>query len=383
MEAIELAGRKFWESRVNHIARNPLESAAGRGLSVFARVDIGVEGWCFFQTSGTEGAPKWVGLPKAAFLESARHVNAHFQLGGDDVWAIALPLHHVGGFAITARACVSGARVAEFPWRWDAREFAAFCKREAVTVVSLVPTQVFDIVAAGLACPERLRTVIVGGGLLSPALAARARGLGWRVLKTYGMTEAASMVAAQSLEGDPADEAMLVLPQWEASVDEEQALTLKGPCLARGYATRCADGAWSWMEIDREAGLRTRDRAVLSGESGRQQLSFLGRESSFVKILGELVSLGALQERIEAAARDCGFTRRVVIASVPDERRESRLVLVIEGTRVAAAASESLIARYNAGALPFERIETVREIERLPLAAVGKVDMAGLAVLLR
>lgn len=382
MEAIELASRLFWEASANHIAQNPLSPAAGRGLAAFARADLGADGWCFFQTSGTEGAPKWAGLTKAAFLESARRVNAHFQLAAEDVWGLALPLHHVGGFAITARAFLSGARVAAFPWRWDARDFAVFCKRAGATVVSLVPAQVFDIVAAGLPCPERLRAVIVGGGQLSAALAARARELGWRVFKTYGMTEAASMVAAQALDDDPADEAMLVLPHWQASTDKEQVLTLKGPSLARGYATRSADGAWSWAATDPGAGLRTRDRAALSGESGRQRLRFLGRESSFVKVLGELVSLGAAQERMEAAARHCGFTRRVMTTSVPDERWESRLVLVIEGTRIAAAARESLLSSYNAEAPPFERIETVREVERLPLTPVGKVDMAALAHLL-
>jgi O-succinylbenzoic acid--CoA ligase len=238
-------------------------------------------------------------------------------------------------------------------------------------------------VDAALPCPASLRTVIVGGGQLSSALAVRALDLGWRVVKTFGMTEAASMVAAQGPDDDPADGGMLVLPHWQASADEQQTLTLKGPALAKGYATRSAEGAWSWTAIDPEAGFRTRDRVELSGEAGRLRLRFLGRESSFVKILGELVSLVALQERIEAAARRCGFSRRVVIATVPDARSESGLVLVIEGSGASAAARESLLASYNAAALPFERIEIVREVESLPLVSLGKVDAIRLGELLR
>lgn len=383
MEAIELASRRFWESNANHIAPNPRAPSEGRGLAAFAKADLKAQGWCFFQTSGSEGAPKWVGLTKEALLKSAREVNTHFQLGADNVWGVALPLHHVGGFAITARAFLSGARLAVFPWRWDAREFAVHCQRAGITVASLVPTQVFDIVAAGLSCPPSLRTIIVGGGQLSTALAERARHLGWRVRRTYGMTEAASMVAAQGAGDDPADDTMQVLPHWQAIVDEEHRLTLKGPSLARGYATRSGDGAWSWTAIDAEAGFRTRDRVEVIGAGAALRLRFLGRESTFVKLLGELVSLAAIQERIEAAAHHCGFSRRVVISTVPDERREARLVLVIEGRGTTAAAREALLAGCNAEAPPYERIEIVREVESLPVTPIGKVDMARLTELLR
>ena len=383
MEATDLATSAFWESHTNHIACNPLSPGDADGLDAFARRDLGAKGWCFFQTSGSEGAPKWVGLTKEAFLESARRVNAHFALGSRDVWAVALPLHHVGGFSIAARSFLSGARVAAFSARWDAGEFAAFCERERATVTSLVPAQIFDLVASAARCPVALEKVIVGGGGLSAPLAARALELGWRTCRTYGMTEAASQVAARPSGVDLPEGAMEILPLWETSVDHDHILTIKGPSLARGFATRAADGRWSWSPIDPVAGLRTRDRVELLVAGGRRCLRFLGRDASFVKILGELVSLSALQERVELAAGEAGYDRRLIVIALPDERRDSRLVLVVEGGEGDRALADAVLAAYHERSPPFERIEEVRVMERLPVTAIGKTDLPRLAELLR
>ncbi len=77
--------------------------------------------------------------------------------------------------------------------------FAEEMNEGAVTLTSLVPTQVHDLVQCALACPPSLRAVVVGGAELDPVLGERARELGWPVLQSYGMTEAASQVATASL----------------------------------------------------------------------------------------------------------------------------------------------------------------------------------------
>ena len=69
-----------------------------------------------------------------------------------------------------------------------------------VTHTSLVPTQVHDLVKADLRAPETLKAIVVGGGHLDAATGRLARTLGWPVLASYGMTEAASQIATQTLE---------------------------------------------------------------------------------------------------------------------------------------------------------------------------------------
>ncbi len=377
MEAAELSTERFWHSPKNHIAVNPLRPGESEGLAEFAAKDIGAKGWCFFQTSGSEGRPKWAGLEKRAFLISADAVNRHFGLGSGDRWLIALPLHHVGGFSITARCFAAGSSAVQMRGKWDAASFASLCMKSAAAAVSLVPAQLHDLVQQRIPCPAPLRAAIIGGGVLPPSLRDQARGLGWPVFATYGMTEAASQVASESAECSE----LQVLPHWSAAVDDAGVLALRGDALAKGYAIRDAAGSWSWQPIDPAAGLRTRDRVRLRQEGSRCFLQFLGRESAFVKVLGELVNLDALQARLDAAADQLGSQARPLIVAVPHERQESALLAVTDADLPDDAAAR-LLAAFNASSLPFEQIARIRRIAAIPRSALGKVEMAKLLEML-
>ena len=80
----------FWQGAETHVACAPGESA--EGLAAWMEQAHGAQGWCLFQTSGTEGQRKWVALTKAAMLISARAVNAHFTVTVADHWLLALPV---------------------------------------------------------------------------------------------------------------------------------------------------------------------------------------------------------------------------------------------------------------------------------------------------
>lgn len=169
--------REFWSSNVNHIALNPHHCVDADGLEEFAAAQ-GLRGVCFFQTSGSEGSPKWVALPKDAFLISGQAVNAHFEVKVEDRWLIALPLHHVGGFAIHARAHLSGSGLVQDQSRWQPDAFIETCKREGITLVSLVPTQVHDLIRNRRRAPPDLRVAIIGGGGVVDGTGHRCAGSG-------------------------------------------------------------------------------------------------------------------------------------------------------------------------------------------------------------
>ncbi|MCE9519375.1 MAG: AMP-binding protein [Verrucomicrobia bacterium] len=184
---------RFWDANDVHIAANPQRPGDAIGLEEFATSRDDLRSLLYFQTSGSEGLPKWVGLPRSAFMASARSVNAHLEATSRDRWLIALPLHHVGGFSILARCHDNGAGFFHWQNKWDAADFAAVCAVEKISLTSLVPTQVFDLVQANLEAPPSLRAIIVGGGSLEKNLGARARTLGWPVLQSYGMTMIVSL----------------------------------------------------------------------------------------------------------------------------------------------------------------------------------------------
>lgn len=342
------------------------------GLAEMAVHELKARDWCFFQTSGSEGKRKWVGLTKQSLLASAAAVNAHFHIAAQDHWLLALPTHHVGGFGILARAQLSGSPVTRLEGKWNAMAFVDACNTARATLASLVPTQVFDIVSARLACPPSMRVVLVGGGALSPDIALRAQQLGWPLCRTYGMTETASQVASQAQDGDD----MEVLPIWDLSTGADGVLTIRGSALAQGHAMQEA-GAWSWQPIPPETGLRTRDRVELWTAGGKRHLRFIAREAGVVKILGELVSLGPIQERIDALRLQMGFLDGdAAVCDVADARKEAGLVLGVSGMRDADASR--LQAALNAELRPLEQITDLRHLETIPRSELGKVRLADL-----
>ncbi|MCA1963866.1 MAG: AMP-binding protein, partial [Prosthecobacter sp.] len=359
----------FWNDESCHIARDPKRPENASGLEEWA-AGIGMKKVCFFQTSGSEGRPKWVCLEKQAFLISGEAVNRHLASDKSDCWLVALPQHHVGGFAIQARAMLSGARIVSHLDRWQPESFYQACMDSRATLVSLVPTQVHDLVHAALRSPPSLRAVIVGGGSMSLELATAARSLGWPVLQSYGMTEAASQIATQ-LPHAP-HRPMAVLPHWQTRLDEKGRLVIRGPALALGYVTQAPHKGWLWHPIGPE--LVTRDIVALNQDKDRCWLEFIGREIGFVKILGELVHLAPLQSKLNDLALVLNMPTPPVLVPLPDNRRETKLLLAAE----LHPNADKLLHMYNQAVEPLHQVSDLRTVSAIPYTALGKVDLIAL-----
>lgn len=366
METAVMPTQEFWNDGGVWIAES-VRTQEGEALAKFAAQELQVKNWCFFQTSGTEGRRKWVGLSKESLLVSAQTVNSHHDISRLDHWLLALPLCHVGGFGVLARSFVSGSKVSQFHGKWDAPAFARQCEEIEATLTSLVPTQVFDLVASKLKAPGSMRAVLVGGGALNSEIEAAALDLGWPVRKTYGMTETASQVASQSVTGGE----MEVLPIWQLETDATGLLTVRGEALAQGYAVHDEDHHWLWEPISAGLGLRTRDRVILWHEGDRRLLRFAGRDANTIKIMGELVALGPIQDRIDALRLRLGLSEGdAAVCDLPDARKEAKLVLVVSGMSLRVA--EQLKTSLNSSLRPYERVEDVRLTPSIPRNELGK-----------
>lgn len=371
-------GNTFWLSDEPHVAVSPHRPEDAAGLAEFATASAETRNLLYFQTSGSEGIPKWVGLSRVAFLSSARAVNAHLEASSKDRWLIALPLHHVGGFAILGRCHAAGSSFFHMEEKWNAGRFVELCSQEGITLASLVPAQVYDLVQGRHEAPVSLRAVVVGGGALAKNIGLRAVSLGWRVLQSYGMTEACSQIATEPLDHlyagfDP--DSLEVLPGWDLQASEAGTLTVRGPALASGYAMK-RDGLWSWEPIDAVGGLVTRDHVQLWRHGTRRFLRFLGRDSSFVKVLGELVNLTSLQARLDGLAVQAGLPPgTAVILPMDDPRKDTRLVLVGEPP---AERLDALLHQLNVTSAGYERLQESRVVTALPRTSLGKLDAAAL-----
>lgn len=339
-------------------------AAAGTGVPDLAQAP----GLIFFQTSGSTAAPKWIGHTRGGLLRSAQVVNAHLAVEASSCWGLLLPLHHVGGFGVAARVRQAGCRLAVFDARWNAAAAAAWLERERVTHTSMVPTQVFDLVSAGVRAPGGLVAVVVGGGHLPVELGSKARELGWPVLASYGMTEAASQIATQGLDAldriyQPSP--LPVLPHWRLQVDGEGVLSLAGESLFAGQLVQQGE---VWVYQPREGSYwRSNDRVELRGNL----LTPLGRADLQVKVLGELVDLEAIERRLVALADGRLAAGNLVVVALPDPRSGHRLLPIFDAACDPALVA-GVLATYAATAPGYARLPAPVFLADFPRSPLGK-----------
>lgn len=191
-------------------------------------------------TSGTTARPKAVELTRAGLEASGAGGNAALGLEADDRWLVCLPLHHVAGLAILARAAVGGHAVTVHP-SFDAAAVAASPRDERTTLVSVVPTMLGRLLDAGAPLHEYHR-VVVGGAPLPAALRGRAERLGVPVVDAYGLSETWGGFV---LDGIP-------IPGADVTIGEDAEIRVRGPMVFRGYradpdATAAAFDADGWF----------------------------------------------------------------------------------------------------------------------------------------
>ena len=363
-----------WDDRGTEILVNPRLTADDRThvLRLIAAVPP-LDAHVWLTTSGATGRLKPVALSKQALLVSARAVNEHLASDAHDVWLNVLPPFHVGGLGIHARAHLSGARVVSLE-RWDVAAFGARLTADAVTLTSLVPTQVFDLVQAARHAPPSLRAVVVGGGALDPELWRRARALRWPLLPSYGATECASQIATAAPSGamDEDPPPLRLLPHVQVRTAADGRLEVHSDALFTGYAT-----ASGLDDPKREGWWRTNDLGGVQGDT----FTVHGRADEMLKVGGELVHLAALETRLAEIIAAVAPGTDAALVRVADPRLEW-----VVGLAVATADSDTATRvrdAYNAAVLPFERARVAHRVASVPRTALGKVARGALEEVFR
>lgn len=352
-----------WNSEQTHILFSPKKYSSEEQAQVMAllpRLDAHI----WIESSGTTGASKWLALSKRAFLASAYAVNQHLQTTKEDRWLCALPLYHVGGLSIFARAYLSYSEVILLSEKWSTEEFLKILAKEKITLTSLVPTQVYDLVKAKINAPESLRAVVVGGAALSEELYLQARALGWPLLPTFGMTECCSQVATASLESLKSQKFpwLKILPHVQLRLDKDGCVQVASEALAT--AVVYIEGDQVRIEDPKSEGFwPTRDQVELHED----HLQFIQRLDDVVKIAGEQVSLAKLNNLLMSFVEK----EDQVLVATPSERWGSQIDLVTTKEQFARLQPE--LEKYNQKVMPFERIQNIYFVENLPRTELGKI----------
>ena len=169
-----------WHSKECLFLHNPKLPEEDKELLAKLQSELpDIPGCIWILTSGTTtlNQYKWVALKKKAFLASAKAVNEHIAATDKDIWLNVLPTFHVGGLAVWARAYLSHASVVVCSGNWDPHKFIHKLEKNNITLTSLVPAQLYDLVYSELQCPPSVRVIFIGGGALSEELYLKARNL--------------------------------------------------------------------------------------------------------------------------------------------------------------------------------------------------------------
>jgi len=298
-------------------------------------------------TSGTTGAARAVELTWSGLEHSARVVSA--ALGADpgrDRWLCTLPLHHVAGLAVLARAHVTGVGL-------------AFDAESPATLAAAVPTQLARLDA------RRFRAVLVGGGPLPPGT-----DLPPNAVTTYGLTETFGGIVH---DGRP-------LPGTEVALDEGRVpvgtapgtglIRIRTPSLMRGYR---GDPAATAAAVDEHGWLTTSDLGTLDGGD---RLAIVGRADDVVVTGGVNVAPWAVEEVLAGHPA----VAEVGVGGVPDATWGHRVVAyVVTREGWADVSLDELRELARSRLTPAELPRQVVHVSRLPRTTSGKLRRRALA----
>jgi O-succinylbenzoic acid--CoA ligase len=348
-------------------------------------------------TSGSTGVPQVVALGLDA-IEAAASASAR-RLGGTGRWLLAMPTTHIAGMNVVVRSLLAGHDPVTMPQgSFTAEAFLASWRAAdgpRARYVSLVPTQLARLVRAatsegsvdspdhaGLrACLTALNAVLVGGAAPDPALIAAARGLGMRVVVTYGCAETCGGVV---YDGVPLD-------GTEVRLDPAGRIAITGVSLALGYVeTTRSPGEDPHPDAGSrfftESGRRWFGTSDLGAMLPTGRLAVLGRADDVIVTGG--IKVAPLP--VEQVLRSHPGVDDAVVVGVPDPEWGQRVAALVvprhdidgsAGNSLGASPDEPLWstglrelvrARFGRAATP----DPVLPVSALPRLASGKVDRA-------
>ncbi|MGC8561220.1 MAG: MFS transporter [Phycisphaerae bacterium] len=340
-------------------------------------------------TSGSESLPKAVPLTHTNLLTNIRDALKSFKVYEQDCFLGMLPPFH--SFGLTGAMLLpllAGAAVIHYPNPNDVTTLAKLTARWRVSILLGTPTFISNILRA--ARDEDLSSVrlcVTGAEKCPPAVydLLRSRCNKATILEGYGITECSPIVSVVRAEHPkpgsigrplPSVECAIVQPETEepCAVNQTGMLLVRGPSIFSGYMNY--QGPSPFVQWRGKPWYRTGDLVSIDDDG---DLTFRGRLKRFVKIGGEMVSLPAIEEAIQACFPGHQDGPGVAVVSTPDDD-QPELVLFTTAEIDRAAANEAIRA---AGLSGLHNIRAVRHVDALPTLGTGKTDYRTLAELLK
>lgn len=337
-------------------------------------------GLCY--TSGTVGRPRGVLYThRSNYLHTLRVLQADaFALTGEDTVLVAVPMFHANGWGLPFAGPAVGARMVLPGRSTDPAHLYQLIVSEQVTIASAVQTVWLGLVEyleqVGGELPT-LRRIVIGGSHCPDALLQRIEErLHVRVQTSWGMTELSPLGTIEPPNVPPrpgartsgrvpfgldlklVDADGITLPEQRMHIGR---LRVKGASVTERYFNQPES------MLDAEGYLDTGDLALID-EAGN--LNITGRAKDLIKSGGEWINPREVED-IVAALPEVAL---VAVVGRPHPKWGERPVLVIEPLRAHTIDREAVLAALRGRVPDWWLPDQVVFIEKMPLAATGKID---------
>ena len=297
------------------------------------------------KTSGSTGAPKKIKLLKTNMVQSAFATGVYFNLGTNNTALLCLSAKYIAGKMMLVRALTMG---------WDLHVVAP--DKDAITqydntydFAAMVPYQVYHTLNA----LDKIKKLIIGGGVIDPDLEAKLQTKSTQVYATYGMTETITHVALRRVNGENKTNVYTALANVKFDVDSRGCLVIDAPSLGNLH-------------------LVTNDVVTLLDA---KSFEWLGRYDNVINSGG----VKLYPEKIEQQLRD--FIKvPFIISSLQDPALGEQLILVLElDDPKKVAAYRDMITELD----PYHRPKKIFTLSKFPVTDTGKIKRNGIKSLLK
>lgn len=333
-------------------------------------------------TSGSESAPKGVPLTHENILSNIRSVLSSFPFEKEHISLGVLPPFHSLGFTVAGMLpLLSGFRVAFFPDPTDPFALSEGINRWKVTHLPLAPSFLKSVLAT--ATKEQLSTIKVffcGGEKTPFQLREQVKSdfPDAHFIEGYGVTECSPCVAIGRPESSwkgvgpmiEGVEVMTLHPEDRSPLPQgrEGEIAVSGPNVFQGYLGQIGS---PFVDLSEKRWYCTGDLGFVDAE---KNLILSGRLKRFIKLSGEMISLGAMEDGLtqellkQSSAQALPF---LAIYAEEVENERPRLILI---TKIPLSREQANDLLKQAGFSTLIRIDTVKQIDEIPVSLTGKID---------
>lgn len=324
-------------------------------------------------TSGTESTPKGVPLSHDNILTNLRDAGQCIKFCSSDIsYGVLPPFHSFGFSAVGLYPIFAGVRTVFYPDPTDGFALAQDITHWKVTYLCLAPTFLKGLFS--VAKKEQLASVhyfITGAEKTPPELYEQLKkwNLPGQIYEGYGITECSPGVSINR-PGIPiagvgklfgSVELCTIHPETGALLPKGAPgeICLRGASVFRGYLGKASS---PFIEINGQQWYRTGDVGYMDAND---MLILTDRLKRFVKVGGEMISLGAVESALVQGLKTDSRSLAVI------EGEPGKLVLFITFAVDRERANEVLL---QSGLSRLIKISTVKQIAELPLMGTGKIN---------